>query len=285
MKLTKLIAYDIQQGIIRNLVKLLPVVIILVLEFVLYTQNAVTGISEGFLPESATPTTGNYLSVIFCGIPEYVPSNRDVFPVPFLWLLFFIYLHYSMSAYPKSDIYGFGQQVILKAGNRCYWWLSKLAFVFAWVTVYFCATVIICLVFGQFNGGATIEPNEILGSNDVYFEFTRLTSTQLILNLILMPFFISLSLAFAQLVLSFVFSPIISLLSISVVYIASAYFMSPFLPGEYAMLKRSNFSVQNGVSTDFGMVLSVVISVVSIVLGFVAFNKMDILSSKKVNED
>lgn len=160
-----------------------------------------------------------------------------------------------------------------------------MAFVFAWVTVYFCATVIICLVFGQFNGGATIEPNEILGSNDVYFEFTRLTSTQLILNLILMPFFISLSLAFAQLVLSFVFSPIISLLSISVVYIASAYFMSPFLPGEYAMLKRSNFSVQNGVSTDFGMVLSVVISVVSIVLGFVAFNKMDILSSKKVNED
>ena len=73
-------------------------------------------------PGSWAPGTwGDYLLCLFGGMEP----PRGLFQAPFLWLLLHLGILFFTLPYLRGDLGGLGQQLLLRAGNRTAWWLSK----------------------------------------------------------------------------------------------------------------------------------------------------------------
>ena len=79
-----------------------------------------------------------------------------------------------------------------------------------------------------------------------------------------------------QMLLCLVIRPTFSYILSVIVMISSAYYLSPALLGNYAMALRSDKVVTNGVPLTLGIVYSLVLIVLSVVLGSFIFHKTNI---------
>ena len=72
----------------------------------------------------------------------------------------------------------------------------------------------------------------------------------------------------------------VNLLIVTFYIFAATYFKTPFLIGNFAMLKRSAFCIEDGYSLTTGICVELLVIVVCITVGLIRIRKYDILNKE-----
>ena len=253
--------------------------------FVLVTFACKISFSNAYLqsPELtpfATPTLGDFLLYAFGGCDLYIFDLDRPFAIPFQWLfliLLAIYINFDLT---EESSAGVNVQLLLRAGDKKQYWLSKILCITISTSLYFMLGVIVTLGCGSALGGvSSLEiDNLILNVMNLSSMVPREATSPAFIPTLLMVWFAILTITLLQQLISLFIKPIGSFLVMAVFLFLSAYFMKPFFFGNYAMMIRNALLCEGGVDAAEGILILSLVSLASIAGGCVVYDRKDILS-------
>ena len=277
MKFCKMLSYDLKTGIGQ---KILIYLLSIVMCFA-FIGNFYAGFmrrSGEFVGETAPLTITNLLFYLFQGKEPFSPELGNAFVFPVVWLLIFLLSAYITLGYPFENLNEQGTQVLTRIQKRKIWWLSKCAWVGCCTILFFAlcylSVVLFCLVFGI---DMSFEYAEYVNAEILGMQLEHCTRGQVIMLVIILPVITSLTINILQLCMGFFFQRIYCFLFISVILFTSTYFQTPIAIGNFAMVKRSIYCIENGMSFADGLLVNTVIIATSIIFGGIRINRYDIL--------
>ena len=172
---------------------------------------------------------------------------------------------------------GHGIQVILRIGKRSYWWESKCIWITISTLLYFGIWYMTVIVYGRVVGmDISLNYSQEINSELLEMELETLTHSQEIMLLIIMPVVTALSLNFIQLCLSLFMNKVYSFMFVIFLLFASTYFKIPVAIGNFAMVKRSVYCIDEGMNVYGGLAVNCIIIISCIIVGFLRIRKYDI---------
>lgn len=253
--------------------------------FVLVTFACKISFSNAYLqsPELtpfATPTLGDFLLYAFGGCDLYIFDLDRPFAIPFQWLLLILLAIYINFDLTEESSAGVNVQLLLRAGDKKQYWLSKILCITISTSLYFVLGVIVTLGCGSALGGvSSLEiDNLILNVMNLSSMVPREATGPAFIPTLLMVWFAILTITLLQQLISLFIKPIGSFLVMAVFLFLSAYFMKPFFFGNYAMMIRNALLCEGGVDTAEGILILSLVSLASIAGGCVVYDRKDILS-------
>jgi hypothetical protein len=233
---------------------------------------------EDYLAEQLTST--NILFYLYQGKEPFSAEWGYAFVVPVVWILIFLFSAFLTLDYPMKSLSGHGVQVITRIGKRTDWWGAKCVWIAESTLIYFgiwYLTVIgVCKVTGA---DISFGYSQLVNSELLELEMGHLTHTQEMMMLIVIPIMTALSLNFLQLCLGLFMDKIYSFLLVAFLLFASAYFKNPIAIGNFAMVKRSVYCTEDGLSMQMGLVINAILIVSCMIIGFFRIQKFDILKN------
>lgn len=253
--------------------------------FVLVTFACKISFSNAYLqsPELtpfATPTLGDFLLYAFGGCDLYIFDLDRPFAIPFQWLLLILLAIYINFDLTEESSAGLNVQLLLRAGDKKQYWLSKILCITISTSLYFMLGVIVTLGCGSALGGvSSLEiDNLILNVMNLSSMVPREATSPAFIPTLLMVWFAILTITLLQQLISLFIKPIGSFLVMAVFLFLSAYFMKPFFFGNYAMMIRNALLCEGGVDAAEGILILSLVSLASIAGGCVVYDRKDILS-------
>lgn len=253
--------------------------------FVLVTFACKISFSNAYLqsPELtpfATPTLGDFLLYAFGGCDLYIFDLDRPFAIPFQWLLLILLAIYINFDLTEESSAGLNVQLLLRAGDKKQYWLSKILCITISTSLYFMLGVIVTLGCGSALGGvSSLEiDNLILNVMNLSSMVPREATSPAFIPTLLMVWFAILTVTLLQQLISLFIKPIGSFLVMAVFLFLSAYFMKPFFFGNYAMIIRNALLCEGGVDAAEGILILSLVSLASIAGGCVVYDRKDILS-------
>lgn len=253
--------------------------------FVLVTFACKISFSNAYLqsPELtpfATPTLGDFLLYAFGGCDLYIFDLDRPFAIPFQWLLLILLAIYINFDLTEESSAGVNVQLLLRAGDKKQYWLSKILCITISTSLYFMLGVIVTLGCGSALGGVfSLEiDNLILNVMNLSSMVPREATSPAFIPTLLMVWFAILTITLLQQLISLFIKPIGSFLVMAVFLFLSAYFMKPFFFGNYAMMIRNTLLCEGGVDAAEGILILSLVSLASIAGGCVVYDRKDILS-------
>lgn len=253
--------------------------------FVLVTFACKISFSNAYLqsPELtpfATPTLGDFLLYAFGGCDLYIFDLDRPFAIPFQWLLLILLAIYINFDLTEESSAGVNVQLLLRAGDKKQYWLSKILCITISTSLYFMLGVIVTLGCGSALGGvSSLEiDNLILNVMNLSSMVPREATGPAFIPTLLMVWFAILTITLLQQLISLFIKPIGSFLVMAVFLFLSAYFMKPFFFGNYAMMIRNSLLCEGGVDAAEGILILSLVSLASIAGGCVVYDRKDILS-------
>lgn len=271
-----LLKHDIHMGILAEWRKYIPVCLLVLSSCIVFYQAVHRLSLDG---DIHTPITiMDYALYFFKGIEVYVPSPNERFEIPFLWIVFHLYLAFIIGNYPQKDLLGYGQNILIRVKCRTKWWFSKCGWACLSVVCYYIicwlSIIIVTACTGSLSLSPSIDINALLNRLNV----SNINSNQLILAVVLLPLLTSIAITLVQILISFILKPLLSYICISVFLVVSIYYYNPFLIGNFSVLCRHEIFKANGINTYFGVSFCIVIILSVLILGKYYFNKYDILN-------
>lgn len=223
---------------------------------------------------------------IFNGMKEFVPDGYTAFTFPTMWMVIFVLLLFFTLYYPYNDIMGYGKNVLIASTSRTAWWLSKCVTTICICIVYFFTAALSILIFA-FSFGLkfelTVKPEVfsklLIRGVPEGFNLSP-EPLYMVLTVFVLPFIFAVAMCLFQMLLTLIIRPFASIIVVTAVFMVSAYYVSPFMIGNYAMTQRSICFVSNGVDPVVGVVIMALITVFSIVVSTVLFNRYEILEKE-----
>lgn len=253
--------------------------------FVLVTFACKISFSNAYLqsPELtpfATPTLGDFLLYAFGGCDLYIFDLDRPFAIPFQWLLLILLAIYINFDLTEESSAGVNVQLLLRAGDKKQYWLSKILCITISTSLYFMLGVIVTLGCGSALGGvSSLEIDKlILNVMNLSSMVPREATGPAFIPTLLMVWFAILTITLLQQLISLFIKPIGSFLVMAVFLFLSAYFMKPFFFGNYAMMIRNALLCEGGVDAAEGILILSLVSLASIAGGCVVYDRKDILS-------
>lgn len=278
----KLIRYDLKVGFSTTYKRYLTAAGLFIIIYIFFLL-LVSSFNASIEPEGQIKwTLGNMLLYAFGGMQEYIPQPGVAFQFPAFWMLSYLLLAYVTLYYPFNDLEEFGQNILIRCRGRRLWWLSKCVWNISSVLCFFLLAWIIFIIGCLLSGcSLSMELSPSMSAilkldNGRYMQFPA----SLIPQTLLLPPLVMISMNLFQMALSLFIKPFYSFMVTAVVLLTSSYYLSPFFIGNYAMPLRSDQMVANGVSLTAGIIFSLIIIVVSVVAGGIAFQKRDILKGE-----
>ncbi len=280
MRFIKDLVFDIRQGILRSGTLLLVPTVIAAVTFFDFYAKARRYLEQGMI--QSTVDYGDYWFYLYGGMCEYIPSPDNPFQFPAVWILVFLVLPFVLLNYPFRDMYGVGQQILVRSGQRSLWWLSKCCW-------NFCGTVLYHLII-QAAGLVLSLVFKVEISNRIHMDFINLVfniryqevwhPSSLPLAALLLPMLVSAAINMLQMTLSLFIRPMFGFFAVAVLLLASAYLLSPLLIGNYAMAFRYDWMLKAGVSMGAGMRIAAILLFLAVLSGLVRFRLYDILENE-----
>lgn len=278
MSFKKLLWFDLRRGLFQKpLFFIIPTLIALISCFDLYRRvlfvnpNETLGIkiSAGF---------ADFLTYLYGGTTTYDPYSGNPFA---RWMLVLLSVCFLTLHYPNQDVQTYGQQLLIRTQSRLAWWLSKCIWNMAGVLLYhglliLSAALFCLLVQADFTGG---PQKELL-----YHLFQVVPNQRMPAAapwnccFIVLPILVSLALNLLQMTFALFVKPILSFSILSSLMVSSACFASPCLVGNYAMILRLDTVTVDGVSIKAGVIFSLLLLLLSVMVGCVRFARCDILN-------
>ncbi|MDR0917861.1 MAG: hypothetical protein LBM93_01210 [Oscillospiraceae bacterium] len=275
MKYIKIIIFDIKNGILKNKFFFCCVLImpcIFCIDFLMKAK----------LHNISDYSFADFYMFIYGGMNEYIPSSQNMFRVPVLWVILFTTMFFGSLNYPYNDLFGYGKQILLRTKGRVLWWLSKCCWNVVYILLFHIIIIyIICIFVLIVRADFELDINVELLARNFLAEPMSLTSDSIRLQFLLFssPILISVALNLLQMTISLFIKPIFSFLLMSVILISSSYLMSNSMLGNYGMIFRSNIVLKNGLNFEPGIYISLIIIVLSIIIGMFKFKKYDIINT------
>lgn len=280
MKFIRYLQFDLEQGIFRNRALWISPIIIAIITFLDFASKAYKFFYYEVIEEFVS--YGDYLFYLYGGMQEYRPELHDAFRFPIVWIVVFLVAPFALLNYPFKDMYGNGQQILVRSGSRMSWWMAKCCWNFLGTFLYHFIILItgigLCVAF-RMNISERIHVDFITLAFEIGFQEIW---NPLVLQImaILLPLFVSASINMLQMTLSLFVKPVFSFLFVCVLLLASAYLLSPTMIGNYAMLYRHDWMLKSGVSVSVGYGICGILLSVSVVLGLVKFRFYDIIEKE-----
>ena len=257
-KLKSLIKHDLLYGISGNKIKIIMIFAVLFFIGFISVQNYSDLLEQ--------PGILGYHMYIFNGIPEFVISNENTkFELPIIWMLFYMMLFLWTNGYAVSDLEGFGEHVLLLAGSRKKWWISKSIWSIVVVLEYFFLSYLFILINSAIYKGKKTNFDDI---NDLYnWNLENKLPIKYILMIYVLPIMMCIGLILLQLLMELLISPIVAYIITCSILILSSYFKHPLAPGNYMMILRSDMVVDGGVSILNGFIFSILLIIIVFLYG------------------
>ena len=218
---------------------------------------------------------GDYLFFVFKGMAIIDPNDMAL-DINVFWLIYNFMIAFIVSYYPFKDLNGYGQQILIRSQKRSFWWFSKCIWTISCVLLYYSLTYLVISAFVLFSGGSftifpqySIQTTNVLGIQNV---------GDILLIGVALPILTSVCLSLLQLLLSLILKPILSIMAILALMTFSIFICADWSIGNYTMVARSSYMVENGVNPVNGLMIMGVLSVLSVVVGGIVFQKKDIFS-------
>lgn len=206
-------------------------------------------------------------------------NSRFVLPVS--WVLVVLLIAAVPLGYPYRNIMGFGRSVLVAGGSRLSWWLSKCVWVVLCVCFAYAVVVVVAAAMTMCAGGElTFDADAFaLGVLDIDVRELRELPRSVLPFLAVVPVAAS-SLCVLQLALSLAIRPVMSFAATIALVVASIFFPLPVLAGNYLMAARAACLFSNGSDVGLGVALCLAVAACAIVVGGIAFCRMDIIDKE-----
>lgn len=265
----KLINYDISNGIVYILKKLIAF-IAFILIMLIYTRFTIM-ISFG---NDVSISAGDYLVYLFKGSKQLDLSSLDI-PVVFIGIQIFIAM--MVGYYAVDDIHGYGRQVFIRCKKKSHWWYSKCVWILATVIVSYSLIYLTVFGFSLYSGAEmTLDVNDTI---IMYFDrlsLAYLEDLELLLHMFVTPLLYSVTISIVQVMLSLVIGPLLSFISVMIYTILSVLIAKPIFLCNYSMILRNQQVLGADIICLAGVISMLLVCVVSIAIGKVVVDKKDI---------
>lgn len=270
--------YDIYTGIIEERKKyFLFFIYIFILCARFYTMHEELG-THLMLEQSLS--FGDYLAHILKGMKFYIPHSPELYIPDFTWLLLFLYISFTVNTYPKKDLCGYGQMILIRSQKRSLWWISKCLWSVMSIVLFFTIILFNALLFALISGANTLLPQADIQLYYHQMNIAQLTPMHFFLEVYLIPLFVTLALSLLQMAFTVIFTPILSYTFMVCIYIASIYSSSSRMIGNYLMPMRNHtFNPTSMIFSVNGIRYAAIIILASIIIGYIKFHKLDILNT------
>lgn len=268
------IKYDFINGIVHQWKKFL---LIAVVYAVLITDFLVRCKTKHFMGQY---TSSDIILYIFRGMRWIVDVQTDI-NIPTAYILPNILIGFAIGNYPFKDINGYGGMVLMRAGKKLVWWLSKC--IWAVFTACICYGILILEIAGVSLAGGRLSlqvNKQVCISIDGYDKtliknnpnLTRLTVYMIIVGLLT-----TIAICLVQICVSQIMGPIIGYIAVVVILIMGVFFRSFLFIGNGFMALRNIMYTPEGGSLTLTVIADIVLIVVSVIAGYASFGRMDIL--------
>ena len=225
---------------------------------------------------------GGGVSVIHClytmlkgsFIPDIDIDNTSFVRIPYLYLIFNMYIIYIFSYYPFKNMKNIDIQFILRHQNRNKWWIGKCIWSIFSIISFYVLGLIMFLITDFINRNIL---NKKVNDNLIH-EYTNKLSNKRIIIIVITAIIISISIHMLQMVISVVFSKMAALITIIFLYIISIYKSGHLLLGNYLMILRYiSLDGKMAVNEYTGMIIGIGLIVLSIIVGCVFVKKVEFI--------
>ena len=211
----------------------------------------------------------------------YDPASNMPFVLPVEWMLFVLLMLFIPLRFPYRNLMGIGKMLMVEAGERWSWWLSKCVWIALYVVAYWGLMLLVSAVVSAIMFGAlSLTPSEENLMFSGIDSFDLAAGTLSIVPAVCAGVAMSCALCLVQLVLSLMIRPIMSFACGAALFFTSSFFFHPLLVGSYLMLSRSSAFVAHGTDPMLGCGLALVIGVIAVVAGGFGFSRMDIVDKE-----
>lgn len=277
MRFIRCFRNDVRQGILREWYYFMPILVLAVIFCIDFYRR--TNSICNYLGYQGNRCFLDYVIFIFGGMQEYFPSPDNSFLFPAIWIVTTGYASFLTLRYPYDDLEGYGQQIILKAGKRSRWWMSKCLWMCAKTLFYYILIYLVILLCCKVMGGtAAGYPDPFFIEKIFYIKAGSMPREfQDILLLLFLPFLMSLTINMVQLVLGLLCGVAFSFLVSLILLVGSAYYLNPVMLGNGGMLIRSSLINVAGLDPRLVILIYICIWVVALIFGMYWFQRKDIL--------
>lgn len=191
----------------------------------------------------------------FCGNLEFEATQTELFELPVLWIIFHAYLLYMIGNHLQEQSSGMGLQRMIRIGSRRKWYLQIFRIDAGIIFSYYLCYALILMTVLKCQGiplNFGMEP-EVFGSY--------------LIACFLLPVCAIISVFSVQNAVSLYHSPYVAYIFSLVVLVCSSYWKTCFLIGNYAMLLRTDYYRESGLSVPGGWILCIVIMVAAVFAG------------------
>lgn len=275
---------DIKQGILYKYQRYVIAILLGCVLAMFYVTTCFHALDRGKI-SSMNFTLGDMLLYFFRGKEIYNPINGAEFMIPTEYMMLQFYLSYMIGDYILKDLLGVGKNILVRTQKRVFWWLSKCVWCVITVIGFYAAVYLSAVLICMITGGSltTALTPEIVQTvcgipaavNDVPVDLQVLRHT-----VCWLPLVTSVGMALFQMMLALVISPVIAYIVNVALLTAAAYYTVPFLQGNSFMMLRNACCVDGGVNTGLSIGISVAVAVISIIIGKIYFDRMDILKKR-----
>ncbi len=227
-------------------------------------------------------TVLDFLFYIFKGQAYLRPADLAGM-LPLSWLLTMGSCLFLNLDYVWGDLSLTGQQILVRCGSRRRWFLSKCL----WSGASTCLYLLLILFSGSLlvlltGGSLSLSPTPALLERMLMVPdgLSLSTGKSLILTLLL-PLLSLASLNLLQMTLCLFTKSAVSFLMTLGLLFLSVYFQSPLLPGNSAMVIRSQLVTARGIGVLSGLLFPCILILLCVLLGTWRFGHMDILPSEE----
>ena len=258
---------DIKQGILYKYQRYVIAILLGCVLAMFYVTTCFHALDRGKI-SSMNFTLGDMLLYFFRGKEIYNPINGAEFMIPTEYMMLQLYLSYMIGDYILKDLLGVGKNILVRTQKRVFWWLSKCVWCVITVIGFYAAVYLSAVLICMITGGSLTT-----ALTPVDLQVLRHTVCWL-------PLVTSVGMALFQMMLALVISPVIAYIVNVALLTAAAYYTVPFLQGNSFMMLRNACCVDGGVNTGLSIGISVAVAVISIIIGKIYFDRMDILKKR-----
>ena len=248
------IKYDFINGIVHQWKKFL---LIAVVYAVLITDFLVRCKTKHFMGQY---TSSDIILYIFRGMRWIVDVQTDI-NIPTAYILPNILIGFAIGNYPFKDINGYGGMVLMRAGKKLVWWISKC--IWAVLTACICYGILILEIAGVSLAGGRLSlqvNRQVCISIDGYDKTLIKNNPNL-----------------TRLAVYMIIVGLLTTIAICLVQIMGVFFRSFLFIGNGFMALRNIMYTPEGGSLTLTVIADIVLIVVSVIAGYASFRRMDIL--------
>lgn len=281
MKFIRLTLFDMKRGFKEEWLKFILSFVVCIACCFLMSYQLTLYQRTNNIDSNISITVMDFVVYNLRGMKLYSPNLDGQYLLPAVWMFNQIMIALIVGNYPVNDLNGYGINTLIRTKSRGKWLLSKIIWVICMVILYYIILYLATFMYVVLtNNSLSLVPSEYITKLFYDIDLCDIHIEYFIAFIILMPILTSIVVSVVQTMMSFIIRPFLSFILIIFIMLSSTYISNPLLIGNASMIIRSRFATPVGFSVEESASYLVIYFFLSLIIGFLYFNKKDIVNRK-----